>query len=410
MGEQKKVKFLLIGGGAAVANAAVGIREVDADGSALIVCKEKWFPYDRPPLSKGFLTKDLDPTDVESKDPSFYTEKNIEVLRSTEAKSVDVGGKNVTLSDGSVVEYEKLLIATGATPNIPKMPGADLKGVHLLRTVDDSMAIKSDLVAGKAAVMVGAGYIGMEVGSGCIKSGMHVTIVDPSAHPWSKFASNETGGFLQRYYEKQGATMLMGEQVESIHGEDRVTHVKTKSGQEIKADMVVVGLGVSLNLALAKEAGLKMDDNGGVVADEFMRSSDANVYVAGDIAAFNDLVLGKRWHAEHYLNAQWTGKQAGRNMAGANEKYEKVPYFFSDMLDIGMVLRGDPQGGKSAKVFGDMDGVEFVDLYERPDGSLAMGMGFSRDGKKQDAYSEKLEELVMSRAKVADISAIDFGL
>ena len=410
MPDKKSVKYVLIGGGAAAANASVGMREVDADGSAIIVCKEKWFPYDRPPLSKGFLTKDLAPEDVESKDPSFYKEKNIEVIRGNGVKSVDLAARKATLEDGTELQYEKLLMATGATPNVPKMPGSDLEGVHLLRTVDDSMAIKKELVSGKNAVMVGAGYIGMEVGSGCINSGMKVTIIDPSAHPWSKFASDKSGGFLQRYYEKHGATMMMGDQVESIHGDGAVTHVRTKSGKDIPADLVVVGLGVSLNLDLPKSAGLEMYDKGGVMADEYMRSSDPNVYVAGDIAAFQDVVLGKRWHAEHYLNAQWTGKQAGRNLAGANEKYEKVPYFFSDMLDFGMVLRGDAQGGKSAKVFGDMDAVEFVELYQREDGTVAMGMGFSRDSKKQDAYSDKLEELVKQRAKVGDIQADVFGL
>lgn len=408
MGEQ--VRYVLVGGGVAVAHAAVGIREIDPDGSMTIVCKENWYPYDRPPLSKGFLTKDLDPEDVESKDQSFYKDKNITVLKATEAISVDLAARKVSLSNGSELQYEKLLLATGSTPKKPNLPGMDLKGVHLLRSVNDSMGIKQDLHEGNAAVLIGGGYIGMEVGSGCIRTGMKTTIIDPSAHPWSKFASDTTGNFLRRYYEKNGATMSMGEEVEAILGDGSVRAVRTKSGKEIPADMVVVGVGVSQNLELPTNAGLKMDPKDGVLADEYFRTSDPNVYVAGDIAAFQDLALGKRWHAEHYLHGQWSGKQAGRNMAGAKEAYDKVPYFFSDMLDFGMVLRGDPQGGKSAKVFGDVDGVEFVELYARPDGTLAMGMGFSRDSKKQDAYSDKLEELFKNKAKVDAVASSEFGL
>lgn len=408
MGEQ--VRYLLVGGGVAVAHASVGIREVDPDGSCMIVCKENWFPYDRPPLSKGFLTKDLAPEDVESKDPSFYKDKNIKVHKGTTVESVDLGKKKATLSNGSEIEYEKLLIATGSAPKPLNVRGSNLDGVHLLRTVDDSMSIKQDMQEAKRAVMIGAGYIGMEVGSQCINKGLEVTIVDPSAHPWSKFASESTGNFLRRYYEKHGAAMIMGQEVAEIMGDGKVSAVRTKSGMEIPADMVVGGVGVTQNLDLAKQAGLKMDEKHGVIADEYFQTSDPNVYVAGDIAAFNDLVLGKRWHAEHYLHGQWTGKQAGRNMAGANEQYKKVPYFFSDMLDFGMILRGDPQAGKSAKVFGDVDGVEFVELYSRPDGTLAMGMGFSRDSKRQDLYSDKLEELVLAGASVEGLDAKKFDL
>lgn len=393
----------------AAAQASVGMRQVDTEGSAIIVCSESWWPYDRPPLSKNFLTKDLDPSDVESKDPSFYEQNNIQVMRGRTVVSADTAAKKITLDDGTEIGYEKLLLATGSSPKKPNLPGVDLHGVHMLRTVDDSMAIKEGLQSGKSAVMVGAGYIGMEVGSAAMAKGLQTTIIDPSSHPWSKFASEVTGNFLKRYYEKKGASMLMGEEVESLVGNGSVKAVRTKSGKEIPADVVVVGVGISQNLALPKSAGLQIDDKEGVVANEFFQTSDPNVYVAGDIAALYDVVLGKRWHAEHYLHGQWTGKQAGRNMAGANEKYEKVPYFFSDMQELGMILRGDPQAGKSVKVFGDVDSAEFVELYAREDGTLAMGMGFSLDSKRLDAFSDKLEELIPKRPPVSGLDGSTFG-
>jgi 3-phenylpropionate/trans-cinnamate dioxygenase ferredoxin reductase subunit len=409
MSGQLNAKYVFVGGGVAAAQASVGMRQVDTEGSAIIVCSESWWPYDRPPLSKNFLTKDLDPSDVESKDPSFYEQNNIQVMRGRTVVSADTAAKKIKLDDGTEIGYEKLLLATGSTPKKPHLPGVDLKGVHTLRTVNDSMAIKEGLQSGKNAVMVGAGYIGMEVGSAAMKKGLQTTIIDPSSHPWSKFASEATGNFLRRYYEKKGASMMMGEEVESLVGDGSVRAVKTKSGKEIPADVVVVGVGISQNLDLPKSAGLQMDDKEGVVANEFFQTSDPNVYVAGDIAALYDPVLGKRWHAEHYLHGQWTGKQAGRNMAGANEKYEKVPYFFSDMQELGMILRGDPQAGKSAKTFGDVDSAEFVELYAREDGSLAMGMGFSLDSKRLDAFSDKLEELIPQRPAVAAVDGSSFG-
>ncbi len=409
MSGQMNAKYVFIGGGVAAAQASVGMREVDKEGSAIIVCSENWWPYDRPPLSKNFLTKDLDPSDVESKDPSFYEQNNIQVLRGRTVVSADTAGKKITLDDGTEIGYEKLLMATGSTPKKPSLPGIDLKGVHLLRTVNDSMAIKEGLESGKAAVMVGAGYIGMEVASAAMAKGLHTTIIDPSPHPWGKFASETTGTFLKRYFEKKGASLLMAEEVESFVGDGSVKAVRTKSGKEVPADLVVVGVGIYQNLDLPKSAGLQVDDKEGVIANEFFQTSDPNVYVAGDIAALYDVVLGKRWHAEHYLHGQWTGKQAGRNMAGANEKYQKVPYFFSDMQELGMILRGDPRAGKSAKVFGEVDSAEFVELYAREDGTLAMGMGFSLDSKRLDAFSDKLEELIPLRPAISGIEASQFG-
>lgn len=400
----------MIGGGAASAQASVGIREVDPSGSAMIVGQEKWFPYDRPPLSKGFLTKDISPEDIESKDPSFYQEKNIEVLRGVRAESIDRANQTVGLSDGSSVGYEKLLLATGSTPRKPNLGGLELSGVTLLRTVDDSIFIKKQLEKGKSAVMVGAGYIGMEIASAALTSGMDVTLIDPADRPWSKFTTPTTGAFLRRYFEKSGARFMLGNQVKEIVGDGQVRSVRLANGEEVPADLVVVGVGIAQNLDLARQAGLEIDDRHGVVANERLQTSDPNIYVAGDIAAFFDVTLGRRWHHEHYLNAQWTGKQAGRIMAGADERYERVPYFFSDMLDLGMILRGDPEGGPQTRILGDIDNADFVEVFGREDGTLAMGMAFTRDSKKLDAISDELEKLIPERPRLDGLTEEQVGL
>jgi 3-phenylpropionate/trans-cinnamate dioxygenase ferredoxin reductase subunit len=408
METSSQVKYLIVGGGVASAHAAVGIRDLDADGSVMIVGQEPRLPYDRPPLSKGMLLGKADPEDAESKDPSFYTDNGIEVRRGVRALRVDRPARTVTLSDGTSVAYENLLLATGAEPKRPDLPGVNLPGVHLLRKVDDSLAIRDALGSAKTTVMVGAGYIGTEVADRCLERGVAVTLIEPSDHPWSKFASPVTGGYLQRYLEGRGGKFLKDE-VAAFEGEGRVQRVRTKGGQVLEADLVVVGVGVSLNLDLAKEAGLEIDGKHGVVVDETLRTADPHVWVAGDIAAFFDSTIGKRWHAEHYLNGKWQGRQVGRNMAGAGEPYRRVPYFFSDMVATHMVLRGDPQGGKSAKVIGDPEAGEYVELYAREDGTLAMGLAFSADEKKLDPLADKLEELVLQRPKVEELTAESVG-
>lgn len=404
MEASRHVKYLIVGGGVAAAHASVGIRDLDTEGSVLIVGDEPTFPYDRPPLSKSLLEGKTTPEDAESKDPSFYEKNAIEILSGVRATKLDRTAKTVTLDNGETVGYEQVLLATGAEPKKPDLPGIDLPGVLLLRKVSQSLAIREAIEKAEKAVLVGAGYIGTEVADRCIAGDVAVTIIEPSEYPWAKFASPVTGGHLRRYFEGRGATFRFGDEVAAILGEGQVTGVRTKKGVEFPADFVVIGVGVELNLDLAKEAGLEIDEKHGVVVDETLRTADPNVWVAGDIAAFPDSTIGKRWHAEHYLNGKWQGRQVGRNMAGAGEPYRKVPYFFSDMVETHMVLRGDPQGGKSAKVFGDATSGEYTELYAREDGTLAMGLAFSADEKKLDPIADKLEEWVLAKRPVSEIS------
>lgn len=399
----RQAKYLIVGGGVAAAHASVGIRELDQEGSVLIVGDEPTYPYDRPPLSKSLLEGKTTPEDAESKDPSFYEKNDIQLLSGVRATKLDREARTVTLDNGEMVAYERLLLATGAEPKKPDLPGIDLPGVLLLRKVSQSLAIREAIEKAETAVLVGAGYIGTEVADRCIAGDVAVTIIEPSEYPWAKFASPVTGGHLRRYFEGRGATFRFGDEVAAFVGEGRVEKVRTKQGVEFPADFVVVGVGVELNLDLAKEAGLEIDEKHGVVVDETLKTADPNIWVAGDIAAFPDSTIGKRWHAEHYLNGKWQGRQVGRNMAGAGEPYRKVPYFFSDMVDTHMVLRGDPQGGKSAKVFGDATTGEYTELYAREDGTLAMGLAFSADEKKLDPIADKLEEWVLAKRKVAEI-------
>jgi 3-phenylpropionate/trans-cinnamate dioxygenase ferredoxin reductase subunit len=396
--------YLLIGGGRTSANAAQSIREIDAHGSIAIVAKENRKPYDRPPLSKNFLQgKPADPEDVESKPDDFFEKFKVALMKGVEAVSIDREQKTVSLSDGRVIGYGKLLLATGSTPNHLRITGSDLKNIFYLRTVDDSVRIRDAAQEEKSFAFIGSGYIGMEVASWLHGVGVRATVIGQEEHPWAKFLSPKSGEFLQKYFSDRGVQFRMNSKVASFIGDGSVRAVQLDDGSEIPCDAVVAGIGVRLNTELAKAAGLDLDEKGAIKTDSTLRTADPNIWAAGDIAAFLDKTAEKRWHAEHYMNATWQGEQVGKNMAGEVSDYDKVAYFFSDMFDLAFVLRGDPQGGKSAKFLGDVDAGEFIELYADNGGTLVMGLAFTHDTKKQDLISDKLEEAILARRAVSDL-------
>lgn len=397
--------YLLVGGGVAAVSAAQTIRETDSSGAIALLGDDAHPPYDRPPLSKNMLSDDsFKPDDAESKYPDFYPKNRVELHTRTHVKSIDRANRKVTLESGEQVGYEKLLLATGSRPNPLPVAGGQRQGVHLLRSMDDSIAIRDALRRSRRVVIVGAGYIGVEVASGAVGHGKEVTIIEKSGHPWSRFASPELGQFIRHEYQKRGVRVLVNDEVAEIEGQSEagpVSAVRTASGERVQADMVVAGLGVSLNIELARKAGLEVTADG-VQVNEFLQTGDPHIWAAGDIACFQDIAMGKRWHLEHHLNAQWQGKAVGRIMAGGREPYNQVPYFFSDELDIHMILRGDPWGGRHTVVAGDMEAGEFIEFYHGPDGRLAMGIAISHDEKGLDPISDALEQLIRHKLNVKE--------
>ena len=399
--------YLLLGGGVASAQAATAIRKEDPEGRIVLIAGEAHKPYDRPPMSKGVLKGTMTPYDAESKADDFYEKNAVELMTGVTATAIDRNARRVTLSDGQEIGYERLLLALGAEAKTPPFPGGDLPGVWTLRKVEDSLGLREQFEKKLRVVIVGAGYIGVEGGAAALMHGSSVTIIDPSGQVWKKFASPETGGHVQRFLEGKGAKFVF-EEVKAItqgHGE---LIVKTSSG-EYPADLVLAGVGATLNVELPKASGLEIDPKHGVVVDGSLRTpSDPRVWVAGDIAAFYDVAMDKHWHAEHYLNAKWQGLHAGREMArdavGGHqpEPYDRVPYFFSDILEAHMVLRGDPQS-KPTRIIGDVEKGEYAELYAREDGTLACALGFSFDGDKADQLGDVFEALIRARPQVGDV-------
>lgn len=397
-------KYVLIGGGIASVNAATKIREADKEGRVIIVGAEKHMPYDRPPLSKNFLTNlEMTPDDASTKFDNFYPDNNIELMLGTKATRIDPKHKTVSLDNGASLTYEKLLIATGSTPKHVEIKGIDNSNVCLLRTIDDALAIRAHMETGKKVVIIGSGYIGLEVAAQCSKKDLDVTIISQDWFPWSKFCSEKLGGFLRKAYEDAGVKFLLKDSAAGIQD----GQIITQSNMKVPYDFVIVGAGVNLNTNIAREAGLQVEPSGGIIVNEELQTSDPDIYAAGDVAYFKDRVLGKAWHAEHFLNARWQGRTAGVNLAGGNEPYDQVPYFFSDFLDLHMVLRGDPSTPKTTVILGDLDGGEFVELYHDETGRVGMAIGISRDGKKLDEIGDKLEEVIRRHPNVNDVTWAD---
>ncbi len=406
----RNTNYLLIGGGVASASAAQWIRERDADGDILIVCGENHPPYDRPPLSKQFLTKDDYKTDDPySKLDSFYPDNKIQLVTGVRATGIDRSARSVLLANGDTVRYEKLLLATGSKPRELHVPGSDLRGVFTLRRIEDSEAIRSWLKDAHKVAIIGAGFIGMEVASSALARGCEVTIFERGDYPWHLFASPSTGHFIRQAYESKGVKFALGEEVTEFEGMGELQSVKTGGGLSVAAGLAVVGIGVIPNTELAVNSGLEMGDWNGVKVNEYLQSSDPNIWAAGDIAYFNDLVTGKQWHLEHHLNARYQGRAAGAIMAGEVKPYDQVPYFYSDFLDLHMILRGEP-GHWETKVLGDLDGGEYVEVYYDDNNRLRMGLTISHEEPKLDPISDKLNDLIRAKAKVDDLSAGTFGL
>lgn len=403
---QHSARYVLVGGGLASATAAETIRKYDLKGGILIVGSEPHLPYHRPPLSKEYLRGEAKAEDVlliQTED--WYAQNEVTLLTGTKAINANTRTKIVTLDSGDTVVYEKLLIATGSSPKPLDVPGADGPNVRMLRTWEDSDALQAGL--GGKIILVGGGYIGVEVASDYLTKGGQATIVEPADHLWSKFASPEYGAFLQKKLEAAGAEIILGDEVVEI----TASGVKTKAGREIDGDIVLVGVGVKPNLEFALAAGVEVDEKkNGVLVNEFLLSSAPDVYAAGDVAGFQDPVLGKQWRVEHWNNALWHGEIAGANMAGQKIAYDHVPNFFSDELDIHFELFGDPQGGHGGLFHGDPASNRFDELYLDENNRVVMVISVN---PPQELY-DTLRKLPRVKPDVDDlkeeIQSADFDL
>ncbi len=336
----EKTQYLLIGGGLASACAAESIREHDPQGSVAIISSEAYFPYHRPPLSKGYLIEgDWEPSDTYHHEEDWYDENNVTFRGGVRARGLDLNNRTVTLSTGEIIAYEKLLLATGAALIKLNVPGSDLEELYFLRAIPDSdTLIKASEVA-EQVVVVGGGFIGLELASAFQQRELDVTLVYMEEHPWEQMLSPEISQWLADYYRSKGITLMNRSQVAEFRGSGKVETVVLKSGEELTADMVALGIGVRPDLTLVK--GTPLEGDNGIPVDEYLETDLAGVYAAGDIAWYRDVIFNKRRRVEHWDTAKGHGEVAGANMAGEHQPYRELPYFFSDLFDLEFEFVGD---------------------------------------------------------------------
>lgn len=357
MSDAERVRYVIVGGGLTAAKAVEGIRERDPYGLVTVVAEESHLPYERPPLSKAVLLGKDEP-DVAFPHPrAWYDQEVVELRLGDPAVAIDATQRQVELRSGETLGYDRLLLATGSTVRRLEVPGGDLTGVCYLRTLDDSLALLERLKAGGDVVIVGAGWIGLEVAAAAREYGCRVTIIEPQAAPLLGVMGERIGGWFADLHSEHGVDVRPGTGVARFAGQDAVIGVVTDGDVTIPADTVVVGIGILPNTELAEAAGLAIDN--GVVTDPLLRTSAEGIWAAGDVASWESTLLGRHLRVEHWANAHDSGLAAGKSMAGSDEAYDPVPFFFSDQYDAGLeyaghvtpddgaevILRGDPGTG-----------------------------------------------------------------
>lgn len=349
--------FVIVGAGQAASQAVDSLRREGFTGRMLLVGDEPELPYQRPPLSKKFLAGELDRERVYVRPRSFYEQNHCELLLGRRATGLDRVGHTLTLDDGTHLHYDKLLLATGSRPRLLRIPGAELGGVHYLRSLADVDAIRAEATAGKRAVIVGAGYVGLECAATCVKLGLEVTVLEMEDRVMSRVVAPEMSVFYTAEHVAHGVRILCNTLVSAFEGTGRVGAVVCRDGSRHPADLVIVGIGIVPNQELAQQAGIACDN--GIAVDDRCRTSDPCVFAIGDCCSHPSHRYGRRIRLESVDNAFEQAKTAAANLCGKDVVHDKVPWFWSDQFDLKLqivglsqdydqvVLRGDP----AAKAF-----------------------------------------------------------
>jgi 3-phenylpropionate/trans-cinnamate dioxygenase ferredoxin reductase component len=332
--------FIIVGGGLAGALAAETLREEGFDGRITLLGEEPHRPYERPPLSKDYLQGKAARDSIFAHPEPWYADHAVELRLGTAVTSLDPALRTVTTATGEQLGYDKLLLTTGSTPRRLNVPGADLDGVHYLRSVDDSERIKAGFDQAHRVAIIGAGWIGLETAAAARNAGVDVTLLERSELPLLHVLGPETAPIFADLHHDHGVDLRSQVAVAELSGRNgAVTGVILSDGSRIEADMVLVGVGITPNTQLAAQAGLEVDN--GILVDEHLRSSDVNIFAAGDVANAYNPRLGRHLRVEHWANARRQGAVAGKTMLGQDAVDARPSYFFTDQYDLSMEYTGD---------------------------------------------------------------------
>jgi 3-phenylpropionate/trans-cinnamate dioxygenase ferredoxin reductase component len=367
--------YVIVGASLGGAKAAEALRAEGFDGPLIMIGSENELPYERPPLSKAYLLGKAERDSIFVHPRDWYADANIDLRTGATVTGVDRAAHQVALADGSRVGYAKLLLTTGSSPRHLDVAGHELDGVLHLRTVGDSERIKAAIAEASRVAVVGAGWIGLEVTAAAREAGVGATVVETAELPLLRVLGAEVAEVFADLHRQHEVDFRFGAQVAEITGSGgRVNGVRLDDGSQVEADAVIVAVGITPNVQLAEAAGIDVAD--GVTVDAALRSSDPDVYAAGDVASAYHPLFDRHIRVEHWANALNQPQAAARAMLGQAVSYDRVPYFFTDQYDLGMEYSGyvEPGGYKEVVFRGDVTGREFVAFWLAEDGRVLAGM------------------------------------
>jgi NADPH-dependent 2,4-dienoyl-CoA reductase/sulfur reductase-like enzyme len=399
----KKSNVVILGGGMVAGYAAKQMVELGLPkGELAILSADNAVPYERPPLSKSFLAGKDSEVAIRINPESFYEEHGIELRLKMEVASVDIKRKRLVLKPGDEIEFQKLIIATGARPRTLKIPGSSLHNLFNLRTLDDSKRIRSAADGAKQAVVIGGGFIGMEVAAVLAQKGIEVTMVLSDDRIWKRLFSSEMSNFFESYYAGRGVRIIKSSAVTELRGDDAVKTAVLRDGQAIQCDLVIAGIGVEPVMEVVSGSGLDTAD--GILVNQYLQTSHPDIYAAGDVANYEDVIFQKRRRVEHWDNAVSQGQHCARCVMEGPTSFKHVPYFFSDVFDLSYEYWGDSAAADKIIHRGDMAGGSFSVWWLRQDRVVA-AFTLSRPDEERNVAAQWIElGQPVSAAKLGDSS------
>ncbi|QXJ32409.1 NAD(P)/FAD-dependent oxidoreductase [Saccharolobus shibatae] len=382
---EKSCDYLIIGSGIAGYNALKELLQIKPNSKIIMVTADKYYPYDRPPLSKYYLRGEMPRDKLFFESDDFYKRDNLEVILSKSVERIDISSKEAILSDGNTISFNKALISTGGRPRKLNISGSE--NALYLRTLDDSDKIREAASKSKNALIIGAGFIGVEVASSLTTLGVKTTVVEVMPYIWNTFVDEKVSRVIQQYLESKGISFILNDSVKEIR--DRVA--LTSSGRRLETDMLLIAVGITPNVELAKESGIQVDN--GIITNEYLETSVKDIYAAGDIANIFDPREGRRKRIEHWNNAEYTGKLAARNMAGNREAYNFISSIWSDIFDIHIESAGETRNYDEYVIRGrfNSDNPNFNVIYLK--GGVVKGyVAINRDYNELEVLNKLIEE------------------
>jgi 3-phenylpropionate/trans-cinnamate dioxygenase ferredoxin reductase subunit len=373
--------FVVIGAGLTGASAAIALRKYSVDAQVMLIGEEDQAPYERPPLSKGYLRGELPLEKLLVRPPEFYAQQGIDTVFGARAERIDATQRIVHLEGDRRVPFDRLLIATGVRNRRPPIPGIDLPGVHQLRTIRDATRLRTNMRPGRRAVVVGMGFIGCEVAAALRHHQVEVVSIDPGPTPLARALGETVGATLASLHASYGVHTIYNDTVQAFEGNGRIARVITAAGLRIPCDVVVVGVGVEPVVDLLDGSEIRIDN--GIVVDQYCATSVHGIYAAGDVANHYHPVFRRHIRVEHWQNAMRQGDNAARNMLGERIPYDDIPWFWSDQYDANIQYAGHHTSYDELIVRGQLDGGSYAAFYLNK-GVLdaAVGLNNARDVRR----------------------------